>query len=136
MYGKAADPHTWEFGYFYQVVEKDALFGQYIDSDWGAGNTDANGSVIKFGYAFAKNFTFNGWYHFANTNVDVPVVIPGVGTHLQPRLQAAAAGPEFQVLTLVQSANGAAASGPVRRSPLRSPAWLYSGLACLTLHSC
>jgi hypothetical protein len=80
LYGRAADPRTWEFGYYYQVVEKDALFGQYIDSDWGAGNTDAEGSVIKFGYAFAKNFTFNGWYHFANTNVDVPVAISGVGT--------------------------------------------------------
>ena len=57
LYGKASDPRTWEIGYFYQSIEKDALFGQYIDSDWGAGNTDASGSVIKFGYAFAKNFT-------------------------------------------------------------------------------
>lgn len=80
LYGKASDPRTWEIGYFYQKVEKDALFGQFIDSDWGAGNTDAQGSVIKFGYAFAKNFTLNGWYHFATTNNDVPVTIPGVGT--------------------------------------------------------
>ena len=80
LYGKASDPRTWEIGYFYQSIAKDALFGQYIDSDWGAGNTDASGSVIKFGYAFAKNFTFNGWYHFATTNEAVPVTVPGFGT--------------------------------------------------------
>jgi len=80
MYGKAADPHTWEFGYFYQVVEKDALFGQYIDSDWGAGNTDAQGSVIRVAYAFARNFTLNGWYHFGETNMDVATTVPGVGS--------------------------------------------------------
>jgi Putative porin len=80
LYGKASDPHTWEIGYFYQSVEKDALFGQYIDSDWGAGNTDASGNVVKFAYAFAKGFTFNGWYHFATTNEAVPVTVPGFGT--------------------------------------------------------
>ena len=79
LYGRASDPRTWEIGYFYQMVEKDALFGQYIDSDWGGGNTDAEGSVIRVAYAFAKNWTFNGWYHFAKTNMDVPVNVSGVG---------------------------------------------------------
>ena len=32
-YGKASDPRTWEVAYFYQLIEKDALFGQFIDHD-------------------------------------------------------------------------------------------------------
>jgi hypothetical protein len=80
LYGKASDPRTWEIGYFYQVVEKDALFGQYIDSDWGAGNTDAQGSVVRFAYAFARNFTLNTYYQFGETNMDVAANVPGVGS--------------------------------------------------------
>jgi hypothetical protein len=80
MYGKASDPRTWEIGYYYQNVEKDALYGQYIDSDWGAGNTDAHGHVFKFGYAFAKNWVLNATYQVSKTNMDVPVSISGVGT--------------------------------------------------------
>jgi Putative porin len=80
QYGKASDPRTWEIGYFYQKVEKDALFGQFVDSDWGAGNTDAQGSVLKFGYAFAKNWVFNGAYQFSKTNIDAPVTVAGVGS--------------------------------------------------------
>ena len=60
LYGKASDPRTWEIGYFYQKVEKDALYGQYIDSDWGAGNTDAKGSVVQGRPTRSrKNWTFN-----------------------------------------------------------------------------
>jgi hypothetical protein len=59
LYGKAADPHTWEVGYMYQSVEKDAQYGGYSDSDWGGGNTDYQGSAVKFGYAIARNWVFN-----------------------------------------------------------------------------
>jgi hypothetical protein len=79
MYGKASDPRTWEIGYFYQKVEKDALYGQYIDSDWGAGNTDAKGHTFKFGYAFAKGWVLNTTYFMNKTNVAVPVNVGGVG---------------------------------------------------------
>ena len=78
LYGKASDPHTWEIGYFYQDVEKDALYGEYIDSDWGGGNTDAKGSVFKFAYAFAKNWTFNTTYFLNKTNLDSGTTVPGV----------------------------------------------------------
>jgi hypothetical protein len=71
LYGKASDPHTWEIGAYYAKVEKDALYGEYIDSDWGAGNTDGKGTVLKFGYAIAKNWTFNGTYFLNKTNMDV-----------------------------------------------------------------
>jgi hypothetical protein len=79
LYGRASDPRTWEIGYYYQLVEKDALYGQYIDSDFGAGSTDARGGVIKFGYALARNWVINGTYMLNETNVDVPVTIAGVG---------------------------------------------------------
>jgi hypothetical protein len=71
LYGKASDPRTWEIGFYYAKVEKDALYGEYIDSDWSGGNTDGKGGVVKFGYAFAKNWTFNGTYFLNKTNLDV-----------------------------------------------------------------
>jgi hypothetical protein len=64
--GKASNAKTWEAGLFYQSVDKDALFAQFIDSDFGDGATDAEGWVIKGGYAWVKNVSFNGTY-FINT---------------------------------------------------------------------
>ena len=43
MLGKASNPRTWEAGVFYQSIDKDALFGQFIDSDFGDGRTDSEG---------------------------------------------------------------------------------------------
>jgi len=80
LYGRAADPRTWEIGFYYQMVEKDALYAQFFDSDYGAGNTDAKGGVFKFGYAFAKNWTLNTTYFMNTTNMDVPVAVAGVGS--------------------------------------------------------
>jgi hypothetical protein len=78
LYGKASDPRTWEIGYYYAKMEKDALYGEYIDSDWGGGTTDAKGSTLKFGYAFAKGWTFNGTYFLNKTNMDVAASGTGV----------------------------------------------------------
>jgi hypothetical protein len=80
LLGRASDPRTWELGYVYQHIEKDALYGQYIDSDFGGGNTDAEGSIIKGAYAFARNWTLNLTYFLNNTNIDVPVTVAGVGS--------------------------------------------------------
>lgn len=60
--GKAANPGTWEIGYVWQKMEKDAQFGQFVDSDFGGGVTDVDGSVLKVGYAVAKNWVLNGTY--------------------------------------------------------------------------
>lgn len=79
MYGRASDPRTWEIGYLYQHVEKDGAFGQFVDSDFGGGNTDESGSAVKLGYAPAKNWVINIWYQFGQTNLDGSVNIPGVG---------------------------------------------------------
>ena len=71
-WGKAGNPRSWEFGYAYGVVEKDAQFGQFIDSDFGGGVTDVDGSIFKIGFAPAKNWVLNGTYFSNNRFVDAP----------------------------------------------------------------
>lgn len=80
QYGRASDPQTWEVGYYWQQVEKDALFAQYIDSDFGGGNTDARGGVIKAAYAPARNWTLNLTYFMNKTNLASPAAVSGVGS--------------------------------------------------------
>ena len=74
-FGKAGNPQTWELGYFYQVVEKDSQFGQFTDSDFGGGVTDTEGSVIRFGYAPARNWVLNGTYFLNQRFIDAPGAI-------------------------------------------------------------
>ena len=69
--GKASNPKTWEAGLFYQSMDKDALFAQMIDSDFADGTTDAEGWVIKGGYAPVRNVTLNGTYFINTRNKDV-----------------------------------------------------------------
>ena len=69
--GKASNARTWEAGLFYQSIDKDALFGQFVDSDFGNGNTDSEGWVLKAGYAPVRNFTFNATYFMNTLNKDV-----------------------------------------------------------------
>jgi regulator of replication initiation timing len=71
-YGKASDANTWEIGYAYQVTEKEAQFGQFVDSDFGGGVTDTEGGVLKIGYAPAKNWVLNGSYFMNDRFVDAP----------------------------------------------------------------
>jgi hypothetical protein len=80
FYGKAANARTWEIGAFYQEAEKDALFGQFYDSDFGDGNTDTKGVVVKLGYAFAKNFVFNTTYFINELNNSAPASAVGTAT--------------------------------------------------------
>ena len=55
----------------YQSVDKDALFGQIADSDFGDGRTDAAGWVFKGGYAPVKNVSLYASYFVNTTNKDV-----------------------------------------------------------------
>lgn len=71
LFGKASDYHTWELGLAYESHEKDALFGQLVDSDFGAGNTDAAGWVLRAGYAPVKNWLLSATYMLNQRNVDV-----------------------------------------------------------------
>lgn len=71
-WGKASNPRSWEFGYAYGAIEKDAQFGQFVDSDFGGGVTDVDGSIFKLGYAPAKNWVLNGTYFLNDRFVDAP----------------------------------------------------------------
>lgn len=72
-YGAAsATPRTWEFGVVYQQIEKDSLFGQFLDSDFGDGNTDTDGLVFRGGYTLARNLTVNGTLFLNQLSNDVP----------------------------------------------------------------
>ena len=57
MLGKVGAPGSWEVGVLYEALDKDALFAQMVDADFGAGYTDADGWVLRAGYAAAKNIT-------------------------------------------------------------------------------
>ena len=61
-YGAAKNKGEWQFGYVYQRLEADAVFGLLTDSDFGGGGTDSKGSIIKGSYAFVKNVNANFTY--------------------------------------------------------------------------
>lgn len=72
-YGAAsAAKGTWEAGLLYQQVEKDALFGQLLDSDFGDGNTDTKGFVFRGAYTIARNWTLNATLFLNELANDVP----------------------------------------------------------------
>jgi hypothetical protein len=71
-YGAGAAKGTWELGLLYQQIEKDALFGQLVDSDFGDGNTDTKGFVFRGGYTFARNWTLLGTLFLNDLSNDVP----------------------------------------------------------------
>jgi hypothetical protein len=56
----------------YQEVEKDALFGQLLDSDFGDGNTDTSGVVLRGAYTVARNWTVNASLFLNDLANDVP----------------------------------------------------------------
>lgn len=71
LFGKAGNYRTWELGAAYQSVEKDALFAQFIDSDFAGGTSDSNGWVVRGAYAPVRNWTLNATYFINERNVDV-----------------------------------------------------------------
>ena len=71
MFGKAGNRNTWEVGTSYQKIEKDALFAQLIDSDFGGGTSDSEGWILRGAYAPVRNWTLNATYFMNQRNVDV-----------------------------------------------------------------
>jgi hypothetical protein len=71
LLGKASNPKSWEFGASYQKIEKDALFAQLIDSDFGGGTSDSQGWIVRGGFAPLRNWTLNATYFLNQRNVDV-----------------------------------------------------------------
>ncbi|HEY0683580.1 MAG TPA: putative porin [Steroidobacter sp.] len=72
LLGKASNYRTWELGAFYQVIEKDALFAQLIDSDFANGVSDSEGWVVRAGYAPVRNWLINATYFLNKRNIDAP----------------------------------------------------------------
>jgi hypothetical protein len=70
LLGKSGNSRSWEAGAFYQVVEKDALFAQFIDSEWGGRTTDSQGWTLKAAYTPVKNWTIDMTYFLNERNVD------------------------------------------------------------------
>jgi hypothetical protein len=83
-YGRAdaVIPGSWEIGYLYQVIEKDALFGQWIDSDFAAGNTDGGGGALRAAWQMSRNVRFNVTYMLNDTNLDIPAAVTLPSTRL------------------------------------------------------
>jgi FtsZ-binding cell division protein ZapB len=71
LFGKASNYRTWEAGLAYQVIEKDALFAQLIDSDFAGGVSDSEGWVLRAGYAPVRNWVLNATYFLNKRNRDV-----------------------------------------------------------------
>jgi hypothetical protein len=71
--GAASNYRTWEIGAAYERHEKDSLFGQFVDSDFGAGFTDTKGWVLRAAYVPVKNWTLNATYFINELNIDVPI---------------------------------------------------------------
>jgi len=71
----ASIPGSWEFGYLSQKIEKGALFAQWIDSDFAAGNTDGGGNAFRMAYQISPNARVNVAYYLSETNLDVPVAV-------------------------------------------------------------
>lgn len=54
-FNKAKDPQSWELGYNYREVKKDAVVGVLTDSDAFGGGTDGKGHTLVGKYQFTKN---------------------------------------------------------------------------------
>jgi hypothetical protein len=71
LVGKAAKPGQWEAGMLHQRMEKDALFGQWTDSDFSGGVTDNSGEAYRLAWMAVRNLVINLTYYDSQFNVDV-----------------------------------------------------------------
>jgi hypothetical protein len=68
--GRASNPKTWQAAAWYQMMESDSLFGQFVDSDFGDGRTDSDGWVLRGVYAPVRNVNVSATYFINNLNQD------------------------------------------------------------------
>ena len=113
-FGRVTGARSWEVGYLYQEVEKDALFAQWIDSDFGAGATDRMIAIT------AQKAGLSGLEFF----IGIPGTMGGA-----VRMNAGAYGGDLRAIldtAVVASSEGAGALTPdelgleYRRSGLRA----------------
>jgi hypothetical protein len=71
LVGKANAPGRWEVGLMRQAVEKDALYGHWIDSDFAGGVTDNSGQLYRVAWMPLKRVVLNVTYLDTAYNVDV-----------------------------------------------------------------
>jgi Putative porin len=69
-FNKASAPKSWEASVVYEQNGKDAIFGQFVDSDFGGGVTDAKGFSFKGAWVPAANWTLNATYFLNKLNYD------------------------------------------------------------------
>ncbi len=69
-FNKASAAKSWEAGLVYQQTGKDAVYGQFVDSDFGGGVTDAKGWALKGAYVPAAGWTLNATYFINKQNFD------------------------------------------------------------------
>ena len=60
--GKAKAKGQWEASWTYMDVEADAVISTFNDSDFGGGQTDAAGHIIKAKYAVSKSISLGGTF--------------------------------------------------------------------------
>jgi len=70
MLGKAADPHTWEFGALYEELERDAQFSAFVDSDFADGLTQGRGYAVQGTWAPVKNMNLKATYFINDRNYE------------------------------------------------------------------
>ncbi len=61
--GKAQKQFTWSLGYQYRELQKDAVIGEFCDSDFGGGGTDNKGNIYTANFAVFNNVVLGfTWY--------------------------------------------------------------------------
>ena len=61
-FNKASAAKSWEAGVVYQKTEKDSVYAQFHDSDFGGGITDTSGYALKAAYVPVVGWTMNATY--------------------------------------------------------------------------
>lgn len=69
-FNKASAAKSWDASLVYEKNGKDAIFGQFVDSDFANGATDGKGLVIKGNYVPATNWTVSGTYFINKLNYE------------------------------------------------------------------
>ncbi len=70
--GKAKKPKSWELGYGYTKLEKDATVGAFTDSDRWGGGTDGQGHRVYGKYQLMKNLQAGVAYHINEKKISDP----------------------------------------------------------------
>ncbi len=71
-FGKAKNPKTWEVGYSYTELQKDATLGMFTDSDRWGGGTDGKGSKLYGKYQIMKNLQAGVTYFMDEKKISDP----------------------------------------------------------------